>query len=433
MDTPEIIRRKRDGGALSAADIEDMVAGITSGRVGDEQVGALLMAIYLNGMHADETVALTRAMLESGEQLRWGDGPPVVDKHSTGGVGDKISLPLAPALAACGVRVPMISGRGLGHTGGTLDKLESIPGYEVRHAPASIRAIVDNVGTLICGQTATIAPADRRLYAIRDVTATVESIPLITASILSKKVAAGLHALVLDVKCGQGAFMADATRARALATSLVAVGRGLGVETSALLTDMHDPLGRTVGNALEVIESIECLQGAGAPDVVELVAALGGEALALAGVAPDADEGAARITTALANGAALERFGRMVEAAGGDRRVIDDPRALLPSAPEVTIVESPGRGSVAALDSLAIARVALHLGAGRLRKEDPVDHAVGVEVLAPRGARLERGDPLFRVHSRAPLDDAVRRRLTAAVTLNALKTAPAPRTLEVLR
>jgi pyrimidine-nucleoside phosphorylase len=416
-----MILRKRDGFALSKADIQNFVQGVASGTVPEEQIGALLMAIYFQGMSPEETITLTREMLHSGDVLGWEDAScsatRVADKHSTGGVGDKVSLPLAPALAACGLFVPMVSGRGLGHTGGTLDKLESIPGYQTRQPADKVRSIVERVGCLICGQTGQIAPADKKLYSIRDITGTVESIPLITASILSKKAAAGLSSLILDVKVGRGAFMTDIEGARALAQSLVSVGNGLGMRTGALLTDMNHPIGRTVGNALEVVESIQCLRGEGPDDLNELVIELGATLLALSGVEGSVDDGREKIAGVLRSGAALERFAEMVEATGGDASVIDDPVGRLPQASHQQTLEFDGTGYLAGIDALEIARVALELGAGRTRKEDDVDPAVGIEILVPQAAPLSPGCPMFRVHHQGDLSSEHITRLWDAVTV----------------
>ncbi|MBR58710.1 MAG: thymidine phosphorylase [Myxococcales bacterium] len=430
----EILRKKRNGQRLSADELHQFVAGVTDQTISDEQVGAMLMAIFLNGLIPEETVELTRAMLNSGDQLDWGaDHARVVDKHSTGGVGDKISLPLAPALAACGLLVPMVSGRGLGHTGGTLDKLESIPGYQVRLPAEEIHAVVQKVGCVICGQTDRIAPADRRLYSIRDVTETVDSIPLITGSILSKKAAAGLSALILDVKVGRGAFMADQESGQGLAESLVAVGKGLGMHTAAILTEMDHPIGRTIGNSLEIHETIECLQGTGNEDLIELVAALGGELLTLTGEAPDFESGTATIRKTLTDGSALERFRQMVEAVGGDPRVVDSPNELLPASPLSTVIECTEDGYLHSIDSLNLAWVALDLGAGRKQKTDTVDPAVGVEVLSARGEPLVKGQPLFRVHHRDAIDDSIRQRLLDTITIASEKSAVPSRILKTIR
>ncbi|MET0314029.1 MAG: thymidine phosphorylase, partial [Hansschlegelia sp.] len=345
----EAIRAKRDGGRFSDADLEALVTGIADGGLSDAQVGAFAMAAFLQGLDPRETVALTRAMTRSGVVLAWPDLPgPVLDKHSTGGVGDVVSLLLGPALAACGAHVPMISGRGLGHTGGTLDKLDSIPGYRSQPELDLFRRVVTDVGCAIIGQTADLAPADRRLYAVRDVTATVESIPLITASILSKKLAAGLGGLVMDVKSGSGAFMPTAERARALAASIVEVAKGAGLPTVALVTDMDEPLAPVAGNAIEVLHAVEVLAGRRSDlRLAEATVALGAEALVLGGLAADTAEGRIRIAAALSSGAAAERFGRMVFSLGGPVDLVDRPRAHLAAAP-VTLAIAPDRPGVVA-------------------------------------------------------------------------------------
>ena len=431
---PDLIRRKRDGGNLSPDEVAAFVDAMARGSVGEEQIGAFLMAVYFKGMVKEEVIAMTEAMRDSGDVMSWPEcGPVVGDKHSTGGVGDKVSLPLAPALAACGAYVPMVSGRGLGHTGGTLDKMESIPGYQTRLSEERIKAIVQDVGCIICGQTERIAPADGLLYSIRDVTATVSSVPLITASILSKKAAAGLHALVLDVKVGRGAFMNSLAKARELANSLVATGNGLGINTTALITEMDHPIGRMVGNALEVAESVDCLKGRGPADLEELVTALGGALLSSVGLASDAERGAERIRFVLHDGSALDRFARMVAAAGGDPRVVDQGTDLLAKAPITTDVHATRAGYLACADSLEIARVALELGAGRVRKEDPVDPATGIELLVERGAQVAEGTPLLRVHHRDTLSPAHQRRLSEAVEMADDPLEVAPRVVEVLR
>src|SRR5579863_9205713 len=413
MLVPELIRRKRDGGELSAEEITWLVEGITSGQVSDAQVGALAMAIVWRGMTSAERVALTGAMTRSGDVLDWGDAGlrgPALDKHSTGGVGDKVSLLLAPIVAACGGAVPMISGRGLGHTGGTLDKLESIPGYDVAPDPARLQRVVAQAGCAIVGQTARLAPADRRLYAIRDATGTVESIPLIVASILSKKLAAGLHGLVMDVKVGSGAFLPTLEQARELAQAIVEVGTGNGMRTSALLTDMNQVLGVTAGNAVEVRESIDHLTGAASdPRLREVTITLSAELLVLGGVIGEL--GAARVAAehALDSGAAAERFGAMVVALGGPAGITSDPAAHLPSAPVVREVFAVESGIVSSVDVRAVGIAIVGLGGGRARETDPVDHAVGLTEVAALGERVEvSGRPLAVVHaiSEASFDGA---------------------------
>ncbi len=400
----EIIRRKRDGAALCADEIAFMVRGLTDGSISEGQVAAFAMAVFFRGMTMDERVALTRCMVDSGETLSWGDGEggPVLDKHSTGGVGDKVSLILAPILAACGARVPMISGRGLGHTGGTLDKLDSIPGYDTAPDAARFRRCVAEAGCAIIGQTAELAPADRRLYAIRDVTATVESIPLITASILSKKLAAGLDGLVMDVKTGNGAFAAELSMARELAESIVAVANGAGLKTAALVTDMNQVLGRTVGNAVEVGESVAVLRGdEGAQEgrLRDVVLALAGELLVLGGLAPDTAAGEAMARTALNDGRAAKAFQRMVAALGGPPDLVDRPEAHLPAAPVRVPCAPATAGIVTGMDTRAIGVAVVALGGGRRRADVAIDTAVGLTHISGIGEPVDGGQPLAIVHA----------------------------------
>ncbi|MFD1703761.1 thymidine phosphorylase [Methylopila henanensis] len=410
----EIIRAKRDGERLSAGEIEAIVAGIASETLSDAQVGAFAMAAFLNGLDRDETVALTRAMTASGRTLDWTDLPgPAVDKHSTGGVGDTVSLLLAPALAACGAFVPMIAGRGLGHTGGTVDKLEAIPGYAVRPETAIFRKAVRDVGCAIIGQTADVAPADRRLYAIRDVTATVESIPLITASILSKKLAAGLSALVMDVKTGSGAFMTEPERSRALARSIVDVANGAGMPTVALVTDMDEPLAPVAGNALETAHAIEVLAGRrDDPRLMAVTVALAAEALVLGKLAADVAEGRARIERAFASGAAAERFGRMAAALGGPTDLMERPEAHLAKAQVVREIAPERAGVIAGVDVRALGLAVVALGGGRRRADDAIDFSVGFDRLAAVGAAVGPDAPLGVVHAR---DEAAAARAAEAV------------------
>ena len=383
----DVIRAKRDGLELPDDQIDWVIDAYTRGVVADEQMSALAMAICCRGMNSREIARWTNAMIDSGERLSLGSvGRPTVDKHSTGGVGDKITLPLAPLVAACGAAVPQLSGRGLGHTGGTLDKLESIPGWRASLAEPEILAQLSAVGAVICATTPTLAPADRKLYALRDVTGTVESIPLIASSIMSKKIAEGAGALVLDVKFGSGAFMKTYPAARELATALVEIGTQHSVPVSALLTDMSVPLGRAVGNALEVAESIEVLRGGGPADIVELTVALAQEMLTLAGIT-DVDP-----AQVLSSGAAHEKWTEMIEAQGGN------PAAPLPAAARVRVIESPSDGYLSTLDAYAVGVAAWRLGAGRARKEDPVDHAAGVQCLAKPGDRVVTGQPLLELH-----------------------------------
>jgi thymidine phosphorylase len=393
----EIIRRKRDGLALTEEEIQWLVAGITDGSVSDAQVGALAMAVVINGMAPEERIALTGAMTRSGDVLTWDLDRPVLDKHSTGGVGDKVSLLLAPLVAACGGAVPMISGRGLGHTGGTLDKLDSIPGYDTAPGRDRFAASVREAGCAIIGQTADLAPADRRLYAIRDATGTVESIPLIVASILSKKLAAGLDALVMDVKVGSGAFLPELDQARELAQAIVDVAVGNGLPTAALLTDMDRVLGRAAGNAVEVREAIDHLTGEAADGdgrLIEITIALSEQLLRLKGL--DADPRAA-----LASGAAAEHFARMVSALGGPADLLERPHDHLPRAPVTVEAHAERDGAVAGIDVRAVGLAIIDLGGGRRREDDAIDHSVGLTDIAEPGERVgPHGRPLAIVHAR---------------------------------
>jgi thymidine phosphorylase len=387
----DVIRAKRDGGTLSDAQIDWVVDAYTRGVVADEQMSALAMAILLRGMSPAEIARWTAAMIASGERLDLSGVPrPTADKHSTGGVGDKITLPLTPLVAACGAAVPQLSGRGLGHTGGTLDKLEAIPGFRVSLSNAEFIDQLRDVGAAICAAGEGLAPADRKLYALRDVTGTVESIPLIASSIMSKKIAEGTGALVLDVKVGSGAFMKSADQAGELARTMVELGKAHGVRTVALLTDMSTPLGRAVGNAVEVAEAVEVLAGGGPADVVELTLTLAREMLALAGL-PDADPEAA-----LRGGRAMDTWRAMVRAQGGD------PSAPLPTAAEVEVVRAARDGVVAAVDAYGIGVAAWRLGAGRARKEDPVSAAAGVVLHSRPGDRVRTGDPLYELRTDEP-------------------------------
>jgi pyrimidine-nucleoside phosphorylase len=401
----ELIAKKRDGGRLSGPQIGRVIQAFMSGELADYQMSALCMAVFFRGMDDVETVALTEAMLRSGDVLDLSEIPGrKVDKHSTGGVGDKVSICLAPLVAACGVRVPMVSGRGLGHTGGTLDKLEAIPGFQVSIDTDAFTRIVGDVGACMIGQTSRIAPADKRIYALRDVTATVESIPLIVASILSKKLAEGIDALVLDVKVGRGAFMKTEADARALATALVRVGTLAGKRVSALLTDMSAPLGKTVGNALETREAIDVLHGKGPEDLVECTLALGAEMLVLGEVASSPDAARRALERAIEDGSAAAVLERMIHAQGGDPRVVRDPSAL-PAAPVTLDIDAEDAGYVTAIDPLEIGLAAVAMGAGRTRVDQAIDPAVGIEILRPRGAFAAKGEPLARVHVRRR-DDA---------------------------
>jgi thymidine phosphorylase len=420
MLAAEVIRRKRDGATLSADEIGFLVGGIADGGLSDAQVGALAMALFLRGMEGPERVALTTAMRDSGSVLEWDLDRPVVDKHSTGGVGDKVSLILAPVLAACGAAVPMISGRGLGHTGGTLDKLDSIPGYVSTPSAGVLQRVVSEAGCAIVGQTGDLAPADRRLYAIRDATGTVESIPLIVASILSKKLAAGLQALVLDVKTGSGAFMAAREDAEALARALVEVAAGAGLPTVALLTDMDEVLGTTAGNALEVRESIDVLTGAARePRLVEVTVALAAAALVQGGLFADdaaAREAAARV---LDDGSAAERFAAMVAGLGGPADLVESAGDHLPAA-AVSRPAAPERpGYVTSVDTRAVGLVVTGLGGNRRREDDVIDPAVGLSHVAPIGAQVGPDRPLAIVHARgdASAEEAAKA-LLSAVTVS---------------
>ena len=418
----EIIRRKRDGGRLSEAEIAFLVRGITDGSIGDGQVAAFAMAAFLKGLDRAECVALTREMTDSGERLSWSgfDLPgPVLDKHSTGGVGDKVSLMLAPIVAAAGGFVPMLSGRGLGHTGGTLDKLDSIPGYVSQPDVARFQRVVREAGCAIIGQTNRLAPADKRLYAIRDVTATVESMPLITASILSKKLAAGLDGLVMDVKTGSGAFADTERMARDLADSIVGVAAGAGLRTSALITDMDQPLGHHVGNALEVLEAVAFLTGGRREArLLEVVLALAGEMLALGGLAGTPEAGRAAAARTLADGTAAEAFGRMVAGLGGPADFVERAGHHLPAAPVVRPCPAPAAGLVARFDCRAVGLAVVSLGGGRRRAEDGVDHRVGLADIAHVGDPVGSDRPLALVHAASEDQaEAAIRALQAAVTI----------------
>ena len=390
MIPAEIIRRKRDGAELSDGQIGDFVRGFCSAKIPDYQITALAMAVYFQGMTDAETTSLTRHMLQSGEKLSWTPADdsrgPVIDKHSTGGIGDKVSIVLAPLLAACGARVPMISGRGLGPTGGTLDKLESIPGFRTDLALLEIQSQVESIGCVITGATDEIAPADRRLYALRDVTATVESIPLITASIMSKKLAESLDSLVLDVKFGSGSFMKTLNEANQLARSLVRVGKMLGVKTTALLTDMNQPLGRMVGNAVEVKEAIDCLKGGGPTDLRELVLTLASQVL------NGGDRTSCQLGEQLDNGAAYAKFEQMVQAQGGDLSTLAQPG-------ESVVLEATQAGTVQSINGQAIGNALIEMGGGRRVASERIDHAVGLEMQVRLGDRVEIGQPLVRAFS----------------------------------
>jgi len=399
----EIIRRKRDGKLLSSDEIAAFVAGMTSGKVSEGQVAAFAMAVFFKGMSRDEAVALTLAMRDSGDTLDWSDLPgPVTDKHSTGGVGDNVSLMLAPIVAACGAYVPMISGRGLGHTGGTLDKMDAIPGYVSQPDNALFRKTVLAAGCAIIGQTAALAPADKRFYSIRDVTATVESVPLITASILSKKLAAGLQSLVLDVKVGNGAFMQKSRAAAELATSLVEVANGAGTRTSALITGMNEPLASAAGNAVEVLNAVDFLSGRRRDRrLAEVTMALAAEMLVAAGIAGSNKEGLSRATEALDSGRAAEAFGLMVATLGGPSDFMEKPLAYLPRASIEHAVEAEKNGYVTAIETRDVGLAVVALGGGRTKPDDVIDHAVGITGLLPVGAEVVKGEPLAIIHARS--------------------------------
>jgi len=426
----DIIRKKRDGGKLSAEEIQFFVDGVVKGTVPDYQAAAWLMAVFFRGMDFEETTDLTRWMMASGEVLRFDLPGPVVDKHSTGGVGDKVSLPLAPLLASLGMRVPMISGRALGHTGGTLDKLESIPGYNTRLSPEEMSRVLQEVGAVIVGQTEKLVPADRKLYALRDVTATVESIPLIASSIMSKKLAEGLDALILDVKTGSGAFMREVDRARELARTMVAIGKGMGVKVRALLTDMDRPLGVAVGNALEVAESVEVLQGKGPEEVRELVVELAAHLYEMVGFG-SLEEGRERAREHLDSGKAYAKWEAMVRAQGGDPEAVFREDYL--AVNHVAVLESPVEGYVVGMDTLKVGLAATVLGAGRAKAEDEVDPKVGLRVFRKTGDRVGKGEALveIRANDATRLEEA-RKWLQEAYRFGETPPPPRPLVMEVL-
>jgi thymidine phosphorylase len=427
----EIIRKKRDGGTLSRDEIAFFVRGITDGSVSEGQVAALAMAVYFKDMSIPERVALTEGMRDSGDVLSWKDmhlPGPVVDKHSTGGVGDLVSLTLGPMVAACGGFVPMISGRGLGHTGGTLDKFDSIPGYTTVPDNALFRKVVQDVGVAIIGQTAALAPADKRVYGIRDVTATVESVAMITASILAKKLSAGLDALVMDVKVGSGAFMPTYEKSVELAESIVAVGNGAGMHTSALLTEMNQPLATCAGNAIEMRAAIDYLTGKSRPARLhEVTLALCAQMLILGGLAQDEKEARAKLQASLDSGAAAEKFTRMVVALGGPADLLERPDAHLAKAPIVVPVPALSAGFVTAADTRGLGLAVVALGGGRRRPSDQIDFAVGLTEFAELGGRVEAGQPLALVHARTQdaAEQAVRE-VQAAYVLGDSKPAELP-------
>jgi pyrimidine-nucleoside phosphorylase len=419
LSPSQIIARKRDGHALSADEICAFVRGATDGSWADYQLSALLMAIYLKGMSPEETMNYTDAMMRSGVVADLSSVPRrKADKHSTGGVGDKVSLHLAPMVAACGVAVPMISGRGLGHSGGTLDKLESIAGFRVDLSLEEYRAQVAELGICLIGQTAELAPADKKIYALRDVTATVESIPLICASILSKKLAEGIDVLVLDVKFGRGAFMKDKAKARELAQALVAVATQMGKPTRAVLTAMDQPLGRAVGNALEVAESIDCLQGNGPVDTMAVTYALGEQMLLLSGAVQTKAQGREMLERSVASGSAWQVFRSLVQTQNGDVAMIDDPKRL-PQARLKRIVVAGRGGFVSEVDAMGIALAAQRLGAGRMKAGDPIDPAVGISDLVKVGEEVQRGSALCQIHANdeVALNEA-QQRIEAAIVVS---------------
>lgn len=425
----EVIRKKRDNGELSAAEIADFISGLTDRSVSEGQAAALAMAIFFNGMTREEAVALTCAMRDSGDVLTWPDvDRPVVDKHSTGGVGDNVSLMLAPIAAACGLAVPMISGRGLGHTGGTLDKMESIPGYSTSPTNDVFRRVVSEAGCAIIGQTGNLAPADKRLYGIRDVTATVESIPLITASILSKKLSAGLSALVLDVKCGNGAFMDSNKRAQELARSLVDVANGAGMATTAVLTDMNEPLATAAGNAVEVVNAVRFLTGEARDSrLSEVTLTLAADMIVSGGLAPDRSTGFAMASKALDSGQAAEIFERMVAILGGPLDFVGNYSNYLEAAPLVADFVAHSDGWVGEYNTRGIGMTVVALGGGRRMPDDKVDPAVGLTGLCPIGTRVSKGDPLCHIHGRDENQiDEARSRLKSAITIsgNAVQVGP---------
>ncbi len=433
MNAVELIERKRDGGVLRADEIKWFITSYTNDTVADYQMSAMAMAIFINGLEPGELAAWTEAMLHSGDVLDFSDiDAPIADKHSTGGVGDKVSIPLGPMVAVCGVAIPMMSGRGLGHTGGTLDKLESIPGFTTGLDPETFRKVLDKTGLVLAGQSETLVPADRKLYALRDASGTVASIPLISSSIMSKKLAEGLDALVLDVKFGSGAFMTDIDRARELAETMVGIGKSHGVDTVALLTDMNTPLGRQVGNANEIAESIEVLRGEGPDDLTEVTMELGIQMLLQTGVAADADAARSDLQRCIDDGTALEKFMEVVEAQGGDPAAIENPD-LLPSTGKHWTIEAKQPGFVSTCDARTVGVAGMRLGAGRARKEDTIDPAVGITILAKPGDEVEIGTPLAVLEYRhqARLDEALRI-LENSWTISEVPPAPVPLILDLI-
>ena len=427
MNILEVIAEKRDGYPLSKERIRSVIQQYSSGQIPDYQMSAFLMAIYIRGMNLDETTEMTRAMLESGSQVAFeGLDPIPMDKHSTGGVGDKITLPLVPLVMTYGVPIPMLSGRSLGFSGGTLDKLESIPGFRVDYNLEEYKHRVQTVGAVIMGQTRELAPADKKIYALRDVTATVPSIPLITASILSKKVAGGAKGLVLDVKVGKGAFMQTLDEARALAGSLVNVGTSLGLKISGYITNMNEPLGRMVGNALEVRETLDILNGQGPPDSTELTLMLGGEMLLLAGIVSSLDEGRTKIREAIDGGQGIANFKKLIESQEGNPEVVDQPD-LLPTASETKDISLSEKGWVKRIHAQKIALAAFVLGAGRMQVEDRIDPRVGIEMLKKVGQRVQADEPVVRIHYSESSDLAeAEEKIHEAFTIDDIPPHPEP-------
>ncbi len=434
MNTPELIRRKREGIEIPAPELKEFIDGYVAGKIPDYQVSAFLMAVFFKGMTPKEAAALTRSMLESGEQFDLsGIEGPKVDKHSTGGVGDKVSLVLAPLVAAAGGIVPMVSGRGLGHSGGTLDKLDSIPGYKWKLEEKKFRKQLAKVGCGIIGQTEKFVPADRKLYALRDVTATVECVPLICGSILSKKRAAGTEYLVMDVKCGSGAFMENLDRARELSRGLISIGTALGMKVTAMLTQMSQPLGVAVGNALEVRESIELLKGGGPDDAREITLQLCAEMLVLAKISPNHKKAYTTLESLIASGAALEKFKEWIEAQGGNARIIDKPE-LLEVSRQTSIVAAGKKGVVASIQTRDIGVAGNLLGAGRMQASDEVDTTVGMDVHVKPGDKVEKGQPLATIYHRNEKNLAQARAMVqAAIVIGSKPVKHLPLILEEIR
>ena len=392
-----IIEKKRDGAEIGPEELREFISAYSQGDLPDYQMAAFAMAVYFKGMSFEEVSVMTDAMMRSGRTLDWSSlGKPTADKHSTGGIGDKISIPLAPLAASCGCAVPMISGRGLGITGGTLDKLESIPGYSTSLSPEKFRGVLEKTGCSIIGQTDDLAPADKKLYALRDVTGTVPSIPLIASSIMSKKLAEGTGSLVLDVKCGRGAFMKTRDEAKTLARTMIAIGKSMGRRVSALITDMNEPLGKTIGNTVEIEESIRILHGEGPDDVRNLTLELAAEMLTLSGASASREEAVSALEKSIASGRAADTFAHMIEAHGGDPRIVSRP-GLMPRGRFTADVPSPRSGFVAGIDADAAGRIVLLLGGGRRKVTDSIDHGVGIERLVQRGEKISEGEPLMRV------------------------------------